>query len=148
MTDARTTLKDRILDHDDELRDLLELLLQRANRRQLWLTFIDERGCLGDPLMPMDDYPDDPAELITTEDLGEVTQAHLLMQRMGMFREITGNASVVLVWERLGSAAVDADDRAWARAMRESARTLDVPLRAQFVLHGGGVRQLHPDDYV
>jgi len=148
MTNANTTLRDRVLDRDDDLRDMLELLLERANRRQLWFMFIDDRGCLGDPLMPMADYPDDPDEMTDAEDLGETRHAHLLMHRAGLICEATGSIAVVLAWERLGSSAVSAEDRRWARAMAEEAEDLGIPLRAQFIVHHRGVRQLRPDDYV
>ena len=142
------SLRDHVLEDDDDLRDALEVLLQRANQRQFWLLFIDGRGRIGEPLMPMADYPEDPLEAVTTDDLGEVTHAHLLSQRIGMLRELTGNAAVVLVWERLGSEVVDDDIRAWARAMKREAARLGTPLRAQFLLHTHGVRQLHADDWL
>lgn len=148
MTDTNSTLKNRVLDHDDDLRDALEILLQEAIRRQLWLLFIDDRGCLGAPLMPMDDYPQDPSEIVDVDDLGEVSQAELLMHRIGMLVNATGNSSAVLAWERRGTTAVRAEDRLWARAMAAAAAALAVPLRAQFIVHDAGVRQLHPDDYL
>lgn len=148
MTDTNHSLKDRVLDHDDDLRDLLEVLLQRANQRQMWLMFMDDRGCLGDPLMPMDDYPEHPHDVVEIDDLGAVTEAHVLMHRASLLRDMTGNASVVLAWERIGLETVTAADRDWAGAMAAAAHTLDVPLRAQFIVHSRGVRQLHPDDYV
>lgn len=143
-----TSLRDRILHTDDQLRDMIELLLREPNQRQFWLLFIDERGCLGDPLMPMAGYPQDPTEAVRVDDLGEVSQAHLLMHRIGQLREMTGNAQVVLVWEQPGVDTVRDAERSWARAMAEQAVDLDVPLRAQFTLYERGVRQLHPDDYL
>ncbi|WP_307370889.1 hypothetical protein [Microbacterium sp. W4I4] len=143
-----TSLRDRILHTDDQLRDLIDLLLQHPNQRQFWLLFIDERGCLGDPLMPMAGYPNDPLETVRVDDLGEVTHSRLLMHRIGMAREMTGNAQVVLVWEQPGVETVQDADRSWARAMAAQAAELDVPLRAQFTLYERGVRQLHADDYV
>lgn len=148
MTDTNLPLKDRPLRSDEDLRVLLELITQRANRRQMWLLFIDDRGCLGDPIMPMADYPDDPAELTRADDLGELTHARLLMHRAGMLCEITGNVQVVLAWERVASSRIDADDRLWARAMHEAAADLGIPLRAQFLVHSGGVRQLQLDDFL
>ncbi|MDQ0642885.1 hypothetical protein [Microbacterium murale] len=148
MTDASSSLRDRVLDRDDDLRDALQLLLQRANRRQMWMMFMDDRGCLGQPLIPIEDYPDDADEVVDVADLGRVTQAHVFMHRAGRLCQMTENASVVLVWERIGSSAVSPEDRSWARAMADAAGVLDVPLRAQFVVHGRGVRQLHPDDYL
>jgi len=143
-----TSLRDRILHTDDQLRDMIELLLREPNQRQFWLLFIDERGCLGDPLMPMAGYPHDPLETVRVDDLGEVSQSHLLMHRIGELRAMTGNAQVVLVWEQPGVDAVRDAERAWTRAMAEQAADLDVPLRAQFTLYERGVRQLHPDDYL
>lgn len=144
------TLRDHVLTDDDDLRDAVELLLQRANQRQFWLLFIDGRGRLGEPVMPMADYPQDPLEVVPIEDLGDVAQAHVLAHRIGMLRELTGNAAVVLVWERVADARVggDADEvRIWARSMRRETSSLGIPLRAQFLLHTGGVRQLHADDW-
>ncbi|MDR2321253.1 MAG: hypothetical protein LBE60_06360 [Microbacterium sp.] len=140
------TLRDHVLESDDDLRDVLELLLQQAGQRQLWLLFLDGRGRIGEPLIPMADYPEDPLEVVTTDDLGEVTHAHLLSQRIRGLRELTGNAAVVLVWERVGGEDVDVDVRAWARAMKREAALLGIPLRAQLLLHTHGVRQLHADD--
>jgi hypothetical protein len=140
------TLRDHVLESDDDLRDVLELLLQQAGQRQLWLLFLDGRGRIGEPLIPMADYPEDPLEAVMTDDLGEVTHAHLLSQRIRGLRELTGNAAVVLVWERVGGEDVDGDVRAWARAMKREAARLGIPLRAQFLLHTHGVRQLHADD--
>ncbi len=114
----------------------------------MWLMFMDDRRCLGGPLTPTDDYPEDPNEEVEVDDLGVVTEAHALLHRAGMLRETTGNASVLFAWERIGGSALNAADRVWARAMAEQARALDVPLRAQFIVHARGGRQLHPDDYL
>ncbi|WP_243229526.1 hypothetical protein [Microbacterium sp. CIAB417] len=148
MTEADTNLRDRVLDRADDLRDVLHVLLGQANRRQLWLVFMEESGRIGDPIMPMADYPADPHEETEADDLGVVDQGHLLMHRIGMLREATGNASVVLVWERVAPNVLDGQDRAWASAMADEAAALGVPLRAQFLLHNRGLRQLHPDDYM
>ena len=143
-----TDPRSRVLHTDDQLRDMIELLLQKANQRQLWMLFIDPRGCLGEPIMPMAGYPEDPLATVRVEDLGEVAESHVLMHRIGAILEMTGNAAVVLAWERPGTSEVREVERAWVRAMAEQAADLGVPLRAQFLLHGDGVRQIHPDDYL
>lgn len=143
-----TDLRNRVLHTDEQLRDIIELLLQEANQRRMWLLFLDDRGCLGEPIMPMADYPHDPLEIVHIDDLGEVAESHVLMHRIGMLRELTGNAQVVLAWERRGGRDVRDGERVWARAMAQQAAEQRVPLRAQFVLHSDGVRQLHPDDYL
>ena len=142
------TLHDHVLESDDDLRDALELLLQRANQRQFWLLFIDGRGRLGEPLMPMADYPTDPLEAVMSEDLGELPQAQLLAHRIGMLRELTGNTAVVLVWERIGDEVLEEEVRVWVRAMKRQTAQLGIPLRAQYLLHNRGVRQLHADDWL
>lgn len=148
MTNTSTPLRDRVLDRDDDLRDVLQLLLRGANRRQMWIHFMDERGCLGSPIIPIDDYPDDPDQLVDIADLGRVSEAHVIMSRADAIREATANASIVLVWERVGDATASPADRGWARSMEAAAEELGVPLRAQFIAHDNGVRQLHPDDFL
>ena len=143
------TLRDHALTEDDDLRDAVELLLHRAGQRRLWLLFLDGRGRLGDPLMPMADYPSDPLDPVSIEDVDDVTQAQVLAHRIEMLRELTGNAAVVLVWERVGDETVGGEGdevRLWARAMRRQASSLGLPLRAQLLLHGGGARLLRAVD--
>ena len=148
MTNADMDIRDRVVDRDDDLADVLAMLLDTAIRRQMWLIFIDDRGCVAGPLMPLDDLRTEPDEPVETRDLGELPVATVLMHRIGEFLEHTGNARVVLVWERRGSRRVQERDRAWAQAMAMQALELEVPLRAQFLLHNHGLRQLHPDDWL
>ncbi|SJN40287.1 hypothetical protein FM104_10910 [Microbacterium esteraromaticum] len=145
---TESDLHNRVLHTDDQLRDMLELLLQKANQRQMWLLFMDEHGRLGEPIMPMADYPADPRAIVPIEDLRDVEEAYVLMHRIGMLIELTGNAQAVLAWERVGGSGVRDEERAWARAMVEHAVSIGVPLRTQFVVHDAGVRQLHADDYL
>ncbi|KJL26672.1 hypothetical protein RL72_00891 [Microbacterium azadirachtae] len=143
------TLRDHALTEDDDLRDAVELLLHRAGQRRLWLLFLDGRGRLGDPLMPMADYPSDPLDPVSIEDVDDVTQAQVLAHRIEMLRELTGNAAVVLVWERVGDETVGGEGdevRLWARAMRRQASSLGLPLRAQLLLHEDGARLLRAVD--
>lgn len=148
MTNADMDIRDRVVDRDDDLADVLAMLLDTAIRRQMWLIFIDDRGCVAGPLMPLDDLRAEPDEPVTTADLGELPVATVLTHRIGEFLEHTGNARVVLVWERRGSRRVQDRDRAWAQAMATQALAVGVPLRAQFLLHNHGLRQLHPDDWL
>lgn len=148
MTTETSSLRERVLTNDSDLQHALRMLLDQAIRRQMWLMFIDEQGRLGDPIMPMADYPHDPHERAQIEDLGDVTTSYALMERARTIMEMTGNVSIVLVWERVGGPDVTPADRAWASAMAENARALQVPIRSQLILHDDGVRALYPDDYV
>jgi len=141
-------LRERALDRDDDLASLLKFLLLRANRRQMWLLFLDDRRRLADPIMPMDDYPENPDGVMSTDDLGDLPHSSLLMHRAEMIRGASNNAALGFVWERLGPTSIDENTAAWAQSMAQAARELRAPLRAQFLLHDGGIRQLFPDDYV
>ncbi|QIK64352.1 hypothetical protein G7068_14920 [Leucobacter viscericola] len=141
--------RERPLVTDVELHQTLEFLLQCANQRQVWLIMFGEDKCVAGPLMPMSDYPVDPEELIEADDLGQVTFSHALLVRAGMICAMTGGRELVFVWERLGSRDLTPSDVAWARAVVRESESGEVPsIRAQFVLHDRGLRQLRPDDLV
>jgi hypothetical protein len=139
-------LRDQPLD-DARLHELVELMLSGAIRRQLWLLFLREDDRLGDPLMPTDEFPRDPHEPTVAPDLGPTTAAQLIAARMPVVCEAIGATQLVLVWERPGGDRFGSEERAWAAAMAHAMRASTVRLRAQFVLHDGGLRALTPDDH-
>lgn len=159
MTSSHTPIdRDRILSTDAELQDQLGLVLERASHRQVWLLLLDHQHRITDPIMPMDDHPASPDELCDVDDLGLVPFARVLVHRARMICELVGAREFVFVWERRGTDRFTADDRRWAHAaageaggaVRRGADDRDdaaAPLRAQFVLHDTGIRQLTPDDY-
>lgn len=146
---------DRALVTDADLQDQLGLLLERATHRQLWLLLLDHERRLAEPLMPMDDHPASPHELCDVSDLGLVPFAQVLVHRARIVCGLVGAREFVFVWERCGSERFTADDCEWARAIAGEAGARGAlsddaavaPLRAQFVLHDTGIRQLTPDDY-
>ena len=159
MTASDTRIDpDRILATDADLQDQLGLVLERATHRQLWLLLIDHEHRLAEPIMPMDDHPSSPHELCDTDDLGLVPFARVLVHRARLVCELVGAREFVFVWERCGTDSFTADDREWARAIAGEAGgaglggtpfggETEAQLRAQFVLHDTGIRQLVPDDY-
>lgn len=159
MTSSELSIdRDRILSTDAELEDQLNLVLERATHRQVWLLLIDREHRLADPIMPMDDHPASPDELCDTDDLGTVPFAQVLVHRSRTVCELVGAREFVFVWERRGTDRFTADDRRWARAVAGAAGGVEpggaasnaevtAPLRAQFLLHDTGIRQLTPDDY-
>jgi hypothetical protein len=144
----RATRSDLPLRTDHQLRIALEDLLERANLAQLWVIFLDADDRLTGPFMPGDGFPDDPLELVRTDDLGEVPVAHVLAERVKMMIEAVGAARAVLVWERPGADGLTPDVRAWVREMALACRANGAALRAQLLLHNNGLRMLVPDDYV
>lgn len=139
----------RRLDTDVALADQLSRVFDCAEMRQVWLLFLDDRYRLTDPIMPMDDHPLEPDELFDTEDLGRVPFVRVMVERARMACELVGAHEFVFMWERRGSEALDALDERWARGIAEAAGygpgagLTDgpvAPLRAQLLLHDGGVR--------
>ncbi|TQK18295.1 hypothetical protein FBY40_0782 [Microbacterium sp. SLBN-154] len=140
---------DRVLRHDSDLEEVLELLLDRAlNPRQMWLLFLDADGRLTGPIMPCDDYPLDPFRLDEIDDLGLLPCAEILAVWIGGLIAAIDAAQAVIVWERRGPREFTDDERAWAGAMAVECGAEGVGLRAQFVLHDDGIRQLTADDHL
>ena len=132
---------------DDQLRLTLEDALEEAILPQLWFIFLDAEGRLTGPLMPGDGYPEDPSELVDTDDLGRVSAAQLLSARVQMIADMLGAASAALVWERPGPDELSPSTSAWVKAMAGASRDSGLRLRAQLLLHDEGLRMLVPDDF-
>ncbi|GAA3650469.1 hypothetical protein [Microbacterium marinilacus] len=139
-------LRDEPLD-DARLHELIGLMLAGAVRRQVWLMFLDDAARLSDVVMPLSDYPRDPSEPGVVEDLGPVTAAALLSERIRTIAEAAGCGQAVLVWEREGGEAFRAEELSWASAMAKGLQGDAPRLRAQFVLHDDGLRVLAADDH-
>ncbi|MFT4135349.1 hypothetical protein [Microbacterium sp.] len=141
-----THLETPRLTDDATLTAFLAQLLETAIRRQLWIFFLDEDGRIADPIMPNDDYPTDPSLPITTDDLGERTVAEVFGARFAHIVRTVDAAELVVVWEREGDDTIDVETRAWARAFGAALRDEGARVRAQLLLHSGGLRMIAPDD--
>jgi hypothetical protein len=141
MNHDATPKRDRALETDSQLREQLAHLLMRADRRQLWMLFLGSDHRLLDPIMPTDDLPLFPDAACDTEDLRRVPFSRLIVERAGSVLQMLGGGSIVLAWERPGPPKPASLDLAWTRAAARAADDLGVALRAQFLLHDGGVRQ-------
>ncbi|MGJ0204528.1 hypothetical protein [Leucobacter sp. gxy201] len=133
------------LETDAELQRTLLQLLTGACRRQVWTFLLDESHRIVDPVMPFDELPDDPQELWDVEDLGTVPFIEVFRDRLAMIAELAGASRVVLVWERLGSERFSAEDLEWAGELAASWPSNGPQIRAQFLLHDTGLRQLVAD---
>lgn len=136
---------------DESLARGLTGIVERATHRQFWTFFLDDAQRILDPIMPMDDHPESPHEIVHTHEAdGERSWpvASVLASRMLWIAETIGAASIVFVWERPGGEKFEEYELEWARAMHhEFAGSRGVRLRAQFLLHDTGVRLLTQDDY-
>ena len=127
---------------DLEVEERVATLLRRAARRQWWTLYLDDHDVQLPLLMPMAGYPERP-DLPSGE---EGTAAQLIADRLSAVVEKIGAAKVVFVWERPGGAEPTPGDREWARALAEACRAEGVAVRAQLILHDGGVRWFAADD--
>ena len=137
----------RALVCDGDLTEVLTLLLRKASLRQLWLVMLDADSRVAGPLMALANYPRDPLAPAGAPDMPRASHATVLAARMADIVEIVGASRVVLVWERPGDRPIGTEEHAWARELRNECRDRDISVRAQFVLHDGGLRQLTPDDF-
>lgn len=122
---------------DGDIQTLLQRLLKRANQRQVWLFFLYDDDTETKVVTPVEDYPGIGVEQFTSS-----------------FRTIFagmaacyGVAKVIMAWERRGSSRLTPEDATWARAAVRLCAGGPVTLRAQLLVHDGGVSWLAPDDY-
>lgn len=139
---------ERVLSTDRDLQEVLRLLLREANQRQFWLIFLDRAKRIVGPLMPMDDYPISPDSPSEIEGRVDDPMIDVLRDRIGEIVQLVGAASLVLVWERRGPAKFSNADLSWARAFSAATADGGPPIRAQFVLHSSGIRQIAVDDLI
>ncbi|WP_221584074.1 hypothetical protein [Microbacterium sp. G2-8] len=140
MTDLHgiDALRTRPLTHDRDLTALVNALLPTACTRRLWVMLLDDEMRSTDVLMPIDDIPKDPTQIAAMPASGPVTVAQTLGQQIARIVQQTPVAYAVVVWERTGSALVDAVDREWIAGMRQGFASNASALRAQFVLSDDG----------
>lgn len=121
-------------------------ILETALRRQLWVFFLDEDDRPIGPAMPMDDYPDDPNRPLPTDEGGSRKVAELFGARLARLMRECELAQILLVWERSGGRILSGETLLWARALGAALVAENVRVRAQLLLHSGGLRVLAPDD--
>ena len=114
-------------------------LIGRANRRQLWLLFLDEARVQLPIIMPIDGLPTAPP--------GTSDEAATLAQMIETAVDAAEAASVVMVIERFGLPDLTPSDVAWARSLHEACDAAAVQLRALLLSHRAGVRWIAQDDY-
>lgn len=135
-----------IIDDDDMLQRRLERMLTSAIRRQLWITFLDDEDRETGVIIPCDDYPNRPDSPTPMEGLDVPSAATVMARSFAQIMRQCGFASLIAVWERRGDDTVRAPEQRWAAAFAAALRDEGVVVRAQFLLHSAGLRQLAPDD--
>jgi hypothetical protein len=144
---TRTPRPELLVVADDEmLQRRLERMLSPAIRQQLWITFLDDDDRETGVIMPCEDYPVWPDDPCPTSDIGVLPSATVLAHRFAHVMREYGFGSLVAVWERRGSDEVRPPERRWASMFAAAMRERGATVRAQFLLHDRGMRQLAPDD--
>lgn len=122
---------------DAEIVRRVGALIGRADRRQLWLLFLDDEQVQLPLLIPVDHLP---AEL---PDDG----AGLFAMAVHDTARTVGGASAVFVIEELHGPEITAHDREWARAIHSACDREGMPVRGILLSHRDGVRWMPQDDY-
>ncbi|GAB2506617.1 hypothetical protein GCM10027064_00130 [Microbacterium petrolearium] len=130
---------------DAGLEMLVRALLGGAYAPRVWLLFLDARGRLTDPILPIDGLPRDPRSRVRDPELGEVTHAELLARRAADFAGLVRADAVVLVWERPGRHRVAGGLREWIGGIAAAADGAGLALRRQVVLSSSGARVVRAD---
>ncbi|HEY0374451.1 MAG TPA: hypothetical protein VGC94_06625 [Amnibacterium sp.] len=112
---------------DADLLETVSSLIGPAARVQLWLLPLDADGVPLRLVIPIEDVPLDP----------EVMPR--LGTRVGEMAAVGGWASLVLVWERPGTAWLTPREEQVVEAFRTA---VGLPLRAEFLSHDAGVRRI------
>lgn len=128
-------VRDESLTSDDQVLARAELLIERAERRQLWLMFLDAAERQLPLLMPMDvprrpdpDFPEPFSRML--RDICEELDAE----------------SAVIAFERCGSATLADADRQWLTLVHTACRDAEIHLRGPLLVHDGGVRWIAVED--
>jgi hypothetical protein len=119
------------LSTDADLIAMASELIGPAVRRQTWMLVLDEDDRLSPVVVPIGGIPvdADPADI------------ELLGNRLSQVVDgVEGAASVVLVWERPGSAEVRMQEADWIAGLAGTG----APIRAQLLASDDGVQLIDP----
>jgi hypothetical protein len=122
---------------DRELIPHLQLMLEEALRRQVWIMFLDEQSRPLPVLIPMD-----------VEAEAREGDAAELLQALSCVLLDFENATLVITLERPGPAEIMDRDRRWLGSLRDACVASGQTFRGPFLLLGDCVVQVPPDDYV
>jgi hypothetical protein len=120
---------------DAVLERVVQLIGPAIVTRRLWLMFVDGDQRQAPVMMPIDDLPPRPDNMVDA--LGEV-----LAGFVPDLATDTGPGSVVFVLERLGDERVTPDDRAWVQALSGMCEDVGVVARGVYRSTKAGVRRL------
>ena len=131
------TARDAALTTDELVLTRVADLIQHSIRRQIWLMFLDEEKRQLPLLMPS--YVPRRPEAGALGPFGEFLA--------GLFDEVDA-ASMVIIYERVGSDTLSDPDREWFRLIKAACLAERIPLHGPLLAHDGGVRWIAPEDYL
>jgi hypothetical protein len=124
-----------LLTDDDVIGRVASLVGTAIRDDTLWLLFVDGDDRQAPVVMPVEDMPDLPDELVPA--LGDVLDGFL-----PDLATAAGPGSVVFVRERLGPDHLLPADRAWAWALGSMCRSRGIPVRGIHLSTPGAVRRM------
>lgn len=130
-------VRDVALISDENVLERVTDLIEHALRRQVWLMFLDDEARQLPLLMPS--YVPRRPQRNALEPFAEFIG--------GLFEEAAA-ASMVIVYERVGSDTISEGDREWLRLIHSACLAEGIPLRGPLLAHNGGVRWVAAEDYL
>jgi hypothetical protein len=114
-------------------------LVGRAQRRQIWLMFLDDQFVQLPLLLPIADIPVAPGG----GDDGAESWASVISDTC----RAAGAAAVLVVLERYGSEVLTEADSGWAREISRGCESAGITLHAVVLSHRRGVTLVAPEEY-
>ncbi len=111
-------------------------LIGRASRSQFWFLYLDENRVQLPLIMPIDDLPSDPRDVV-----------HDVARFIEQAMEAVNARSVIFVIERYASSGLTDADVAWARGIHDAFDAEQIDLSGILLSHNRGVRWVAQDDY-
>ncbi|HEX9031967.1 MAG TPA: hypothetical protein VF834_08990 [Streptosporangiaceae bacterium] len=127
------------LSTDQDVIRRVDHLLRQDSRRQrsILLLFLSADGVQLPVVVPIDDVPERPDELLVENLCGVIAQ---------VLDDVAEAGSAVIALVRPGSEIVDECDRRWFRALHASAHVRGAAIRMICLATEAGLRQLTLDD--
>lgn len=122
---------------DRELIPHLQVMIEQALRRQVWIMFLDEQSRPLPIVIPID-----------VEAEAHEGDAGGLIASLSCLLMDVDKATLVITLERPGPMEVMDRDRRWLRSLREACIASGSAFRGPYLMLGNRIMQVPPDDYV
>lgn len=133
------------LDTTSRIERFARALLERANRRQTWIVYLDTERRPLPVLMPFESLPADPEQYFETA-RGTLQYPTVLATFAAECALEVGGESVLVVWERPSDEHLSQSEIDWVLALDTHFALAGLPVVAQLLCHNDGVRIIRQEE--